>query len=68
MKQNAEVNLRKCTLEEWKLFEIAKDKEIDSYLQTEAIIPLRKAGIDPDRLMWMRWVLTWQEAAEDDPD
>ncbi len=68
MKQNAQVNLRKCTWEEWKLFEIAKDKEIDSYLQTEAIIPLLKAGIDPDWLMRMRWVLTWKEAAEDDPD
>ncbi len=48
MKQSIEVSLRKCTLEERKLFDVAKEKEIDSYLTTEAIIPVLRARIDPE--------------------
>ena len=68
VKKNMEVSLRKCTAEERAQFEDAKAKEIDSWLSTEAIIPVLAKGIPLDRIMRMRWVLTWKDPPEEAPD
>ncbi len=60
--------MRKLTEAEKKLFEEAKDKELDSGISAEAVAPAPKKGIPLSRLMKMRWVLTWKEAPEDAAD
>ena len=46
-KKSVEVNIRKCTEAEKELFRLAKEKELDSWLTADAIIPVLKAGISP---------------------
>ena len=54
------MSIRKCTADEKKLFEVAKNKELDWWLSSEAVIPVLKAGFPLSRIMKMRWVLTWK--------
>ena len=38
------------------------------WLSTEAIIPVLAKGVPLDRIMRMRWVLTWKDPPEEAPD
>ena len=65
-KKNAEVSYSKLTEQEKQLFDVAKDKEIDSFLKNEAVKICRMQGIDNDRIMQMRWILTWKQETDKD--
>ena len=41
-------------------FKQAKRKEIDSYMEHVAVDICKKQGIDPQRVLGMRWILTWK--------
>ena len=62
------MSIRKCADAEKELFRVAKEKELDSWLSADAIIPVLKAGISPSRIMKMRWVLTWKDPPEESGD
>ena len=57
----AEVSLKTLSHEEKKLFDIAKDKEISCWLQTNAIRPILREKMNPDQILRSRWILTWKK-------
>ena len=59
-KRSAEVDIRNMTEEEHELMKQAKGKEIESYIDHAAVEIAGKCGVDPKRIMGMRWVLTWK--------
>ena len=65
-KKNAEVCFRKLEENEKMEFRRAMDKEIDSYLSHEAVEIAKMHEINPERLLGMRWVLTWKPVENKD--
>lgn len=55
-KKNAEVKLKTLNEEEKAEFRVAMRSEIDSFLEREAIAIASRHGIDPQKLLNMRWV------------
>lgn len=64
-KQRAEVKLTDLTWEDQKLFEEAKTKEIDSWIDTETIAKVLRHKIPKENIMRCRWILTWKPIDED---
>ena len=63
-KQNAEVRFEKLNEEDQKRFTEAKQKEIDSFLKNEAIRICSMQGVERERVMQMRWILTWKRETD----
>ena len=63
--KGAEVNLRKLSQEELGEFSKAMDKEVDSYVSAEAVRICESHGVDPQRVMQMRWVCTWKSETDE---
>ena len=59
-KKGAEVNLRKLEAHEVEQFEEAKHKELESITENEAMKICEMHGIPKERVLGMRWVLTWK--------
>ena len=59
-KKGAEVKLRELQENEVEEFRKAKQKEIDSYVEHAAMDIVSKVGIDENRILGMRWILTWK--------
>ena len=59
-----EVSLRSLSAEDRKLFDLAKQKELNCWLQTNAVRRLLRNRLNPEQILRSRWVLTWK-AAED---
>ena len=41
--------------------------ELDTWLSSEAVIPILARGVPAERIMRMRWVLTWKDPPEESP-
>ena len=65
-KKSAEVNWRKIDDDEKKRFGEAKAKEVDSFLANEMLEICKRKGISRERVMKMRWVLTYKSAQVDE--
>ena len=63
-RRKTEVSIRNLNVEERKLMEAAKDKEVDQWISNSVFKIVRRAGIPIKRIMAMRWILTWKEAPE----
>ena len=63
----AEVFVKDLTATERGLFEAAKQKEIQCWLQTSAIRPILRQKLNPEQILKSRWILTWKapESAEE---
>jgi len=59
-KRHAEVIIRNLTVKERNEFEAAKFKELDQWISHSVFSIVKRAGIPLDRVMTMRWVLTWK--------
>ena len=59
-KKGAEVKLRELQEHEVEEFRKAKQKEIDSYVEHAAMDIVSRVGIDENRVLGMRWILTWK--------
>lgn len=59
-KKGAEVVFRTLSDEDKERFRGAKQKELDSYLQSMAVDVAKRQGVDPHRVLGMRWILTWK--------
>ncbi len=55
-----EVSLKNLTPAEKQLFLEAKEAELDQWLGHSVFSIARRAGVPKDRIMSMRWVLTWK--------
>ena len=65
-KKNIEVTMRKLCATEQKEFEQAMRVETDSFMSTEAVRICERAGIPKERIMGMRFVLTWKTLTDDE--
>ena len=63
-KQRSEVKLHDLTIKEQELFRQAKDKEIDSWIQTGTVAKILRHQIPLENIMRCRWILTWKEIDE----
>ena len=63
-KKNAEVSFKKLSPEEQVEMKKAMKSEVSSFLEREAIEIAAKQGIDPHKLLTMRWVLTYKPVRE----
>ena len=59
-KARAEVCLKDLSYREVALFEEAKRKEIQCWIQTSAIRGILRRKLNPDQILRSRWVLTWK--------
>ena len=64
-KRSAEVNIRDMNEEEQKQMRQAKEKEVNSYMEHAAVEIAHKQGIDPSRVLGMRWILTWKRETDE---
>ena len=64
-KQRSEVQLSTLTTADQELFRQAKDKEIDSWIQTETVARILRNQIPRENIMKCRWILTWKEVDEE---
>ena len=60
-----EVNIRKLTEADRAEFEASMQKELDSFLSSEAIQICSSAGIPPERILRMRWIHVWKKSHDD---
>ena len=61
-KQKTEVKMSTLTSEERKLFEEAKQKEIQSWLDTRTVCRILRQKIPESSILRCRWILTWKDA------
>ena len=64
-KKNAEVKLKHLSEEEKVEFRQAMQGEINSFLERDAIEIASRHGIDPMKLLGMRWVLTYKPLSDE---
>ena len=56
----AEVQIKDLSSEDRRLFDLAKDAELNCWLQTSALKPVLRKSLNPDQILRSRWVLTWK--------
>ncbi|CAE7299984.1 RE1, partial [Symbiodinium sp. KB8] len=56
----SEVYLKDLNAQERQLFDQAKDKEIQCWLQTSAIKAVLRRSLNPEQILRSRWILTWK--------
>ena len=61
-RQKVEVQLAKLTAKEQQQFEEAKEKELQSWIGTEAIATVLRRKIPPEQILRCRWILSWKDA------
>ncbi|CAE7445807.1 RE1 [Symbiodinium microadriaticum] len=60
----AEVCLKDLTAKELELFDAAKQKEINCWVQTSAIRGILRQKLNPEQILKSRWILTWKPPEE----
>ncbi|CAE7571351.1 GIP, partial [Symbiodinium necroappetens] len=60
----AEVSLKHLSSKEVALFEQAKLKEINCWVQTSAIRGILRRKLNPEQILKSRWILTWKAPEE----
>ncbi|CAE7270400.1 unnamed protein product [Symbiodinium sp. CCMP2592] len=56
----AEVSVKDLSPQEMKLFEQAKAKELQCWVQTSAIRSVLRRRLNPEQILRSRWILTWK--------
>ena len=64
-KRHQEVTIRSLSAEDKAEFLKAKQKELDQWVSNSVFSIVRRAGVPLDRIMAMRWVVTWKTADDD---
>ena len=64
-KKHAEVYMRKMKPKVQASFKKAMHTEVDSFLEREAIVIAIRAGVDPRKILNIRWALTWKTILDD---
>ena len=59
VKRDAEVSLKWLSSADKKKFAEAQGKEMDQWLENAVFSIAKRAGVPVDRIMSMRWILTW---------
>ena len=53
-----QVSLKTLSAEERRMFDVAKDKELNCWLQTNAVCKILRHRLNPEQILRSRWVLT----------
>ena len=64
--RRVEVNFRKLSPQDKKLFEGAMQKEWNSWIENKVTTICKSRGISPEKIIKARWVLVWKKSS--DPD
>ena len=64
-KRHQEVTIRSLSAADKAEFDKAKKKDLDQWVSNSVYSIARRAGVPLDRIISMRWVLTWKTADED---
>ena len=64
-KRRAEVSFRKLEAQDKEDFKKAMASEVGSYLEKEAVEIATRNEIPPERVLPMRWLLTWKSVEDD---
>eukprot|EP00435_Cladocopium_sp_Y103_P005105 s4875_g1.t1 len=59
-KSHSEVTYKNLTTEEKAMFDVAKQKELKCWLDTNTVKSILKSRVHPSRILGSRWVLTWK--------
>ena len=62
----SEVQIKTLSLEDRKLFEVAKDNELSCWISTNSLKPILRQKLNPDQILKSRWVLTWKQGESED--
>ena len=60
-RQRSEVKISNLNAADRKLFEEAKNKEINSWLATETVTRILRHQVPQENVMRCRWILTWKD-------
>ena len=60
----AEVKVRDLSEHDKKLFDAAKSREIQCWIQTSAVRAMLRTRLNPEQILKSRWVLTWKSPEE----
>ena len=60
-RQRSEVKLTQLSESDRKLFQQAKEKEINSWISTETITKILRHKLPRENILRSRWILTWKE-------
>eukprot|EP00435_Cladocopium_sp_Y103_P057366 s1032_g19.t1 len=60
-RQRAEIKVKDLTPDELKQFQVAKNKELDQWLDTQTVRKILRSKIPDQNILRCRWVLTWKE-------
>ena len=60
----AEVRVRDLSEHDKKLFDAAKSREIQCWIQTSAVRAILRTRLNPEQILKSRWVLTWKSPEE----
>eukprot|EP00435_Cladocopium_sp_Y103_P020463 s1700_g5.t1 len=60
-KSRSEIKYSDLSLQEKELFQVAKQKELQCWLDTKTVQAIMRDRIHPSRIMSSRWILTWKE-------
>ncbi|CAE7356819.1 RE2, partial [Symbiodinium necroappetens] len=60
----SEVCLKDLSAKELELFDLAKQKEINCWVQTSAIRGILRRKLNPEQILKSRWILTWKPPEE----
>ena len=63
-RQKVEVKMKDLKVDEIKMFQKAKEKELDSWLATDTVRKILRTKIPEDQILRTRWVLTWKALDE----
>ena len=67
-KQRTEVRLSTLTPDEKREFDLAKEKEIQNWIQTGTIAKVLKDQIPAEQILRCRWILTWKPLDKEDQE
>ena len=59
-RNRSEVYVKDLTPSELELFKLAKDKELNCWIQTSAIRAILRQRLNPEQILKSRWVLNWK--------
>ena len=60
-KKRVELDYRKMSFQDQKLFDAAKQKEVKAWLDHGTVKKLSKGSLKPEQVMRCRWLLTWKD-------
>ena len=63
-RQRSEIKMSHLNQQDRELFQAAKEKEVDSWIDTETVAKILRNRVPRENVLRSRWILTWKEVDE----